>query len=105
MRRGFQRRGGHSGGGRGRGGHHDSFGGAGSFPSNRSQTKCAPETFAIFSEFAAELDAKHDKTERLVRLSRDLTAESKRIIFLLHRVTQDREKNLDEADRRLAELP
>jgi predicted translin family RNA/ssDNA-binding protein len=33
------------------------------------------------------LDAKHDKHERLVKLSRDITAESKKVIFLLHRIT------------------
>ncbi|KAK2086050.1 hypothetical protein P7K49_035475 [Saguinus oedipus] len=34
-----------------------------------------------------ELDARHDKYERLVKLSRDITVESKRTIFLLHRIT------------------
>ena len=33
------------------------------------------------------LDLKHDKQERIVKLSRDITAESKKIIFLLHRIT------------------
>jgi len=33
-----------------------------------------------------ELDAKHDKHERIVKLSRDVTVESKRTIFLLHRI-------------------
>ncbi|KAF4520984.1 hypothetical protein B566_EDAN002480 [Ephemera danica] len=40
-----------------------------------------------FRLFATELDAKHDKYERLVKLSRDVTIESKRIIFLLHTIT------------------
>jgi hypothetical protein len=37
-----------------------------------------------FQQYAAELDFKHDKHERIVKLSRDITIESKRIIFLLH---------------------
>nr|XP_015799434.2 translin-associated protein X [Nothobranchius furzeri] len=40
-----------------------------------------------FRVFQQELDAKHDKYERLVKISRDVTIESKRTIFLLHRVT------------------
>lgn len=38
--------------------------------------------------FQQELDTKHDKYERLVKISRDITIESKRTIFLLHRVTR-----------------
>lgn len=38
--------------------------------------------------FQQELDTKHDKYERLVKISRDVTIESKRTIFLLHRVTR-----------------
>lgn len=37
-----------------------------------------------FQQYASELDLKHDKFERIVKLSRDITIESKRIIFLLH---------------------
>jgi hypothetical protein len=37
-----------------------------------------------FQQYAAELDFKHDKYERIVKLGRDVTIESKRIIFLLH---------------------
>ncbi|XP_073649768.1 translin-associated protein X isoform X6 [Tursiops truncatus] len=40
-----------------------------------------------FKSFQQELDARHDKYERLVKLSRDITVESKRTIFLLHRIT------------------
>ena len=36
---------------------------------------------------SSALDMKHDKQERIVKLSRDITAESKKIIFLLHRIT------------------
>ncbi|XP_068424259.1 translin-associated protein X isoform X3 [Clinocottus analis] len=42
---------------------------------------------AAFKVFQQELDTKHDKHERLVKISRDVTIESKRTIFLLHRVT------------------
>ncbi|KAL4641347.1 translin-associated protein X isoform X2 [Arapaima gigas] len=41
---------------------------------------------ASFKSFQLELDIRHDKYERLVKLSRDITIESKRTIFLLHRV-------------------
>ena len=44
--------------------------------------------FAQFKDHAAFLDKRHDKRERLVKLSRDITIESKRIIFLLHRIKQ-----------------
>ncbi|CAB1338704.1 unnamed protein product [Coregonus sp. 'balchen'] len=53
--------------------------------------------------FQQDLDTKHDKHERLVKLSRDITIESKRTIFLLHRVTSvpDVEEVLNEADLKL----
>ena len=38
-----------------------------------------------FKEHQKELDSKHDKHERLVKCSRDVTIASKRIIFLLQR--------------------
>ncbi|XP_061914524.1 disrupted in schizophrenia 1 protein-like isoform X4 [Entelurus aequoreus] len=58
---------------------------------------------AAFKVFQKELDTKHDKHERLVKLSRDITIESKRTIFLLHRVTSvpDVEVVLNEADGKL----
>ncbi|XP_006006874.1 translin-associated protein X isoform X1 [Latimeria chalumnae] len=48
----------------------------------------------MFKSFQQELDTRHDKFERLVKLSRDITIESKRTIFLLHRVTST--SNADE---------
>jgi len=39
----------------------------------------------LFDEFREELDEKHDRNERIVKLSRDVTIESKRAIFTLHR--------------------
>ncbi|XP_054725456.1 translin-associated protein X [Anastrepha obliqua] len=60
-----------------------------------------------FQEYANELDDKHDRHERLVKLSRDITIEAKRIIFLLH--TIDARKNnrfrvLEEAEERLNKI-
>lgn len=40
----------------------------------------------MFESFREILDEQNDRYERLVKLSRDLTIQSKRIIFLLHRV-------------------
>lgn len=58
---------------------------------------------AAFKVFQQELDTKHDKYERLVKLSRDITIESKRTIFLLHRVTSvpNVEEVLVESDAKL----
>ncbi|XP_013861364.1 translin-associated protein X [Austrofundulus limnaeus] len=58
---------------------------------------------AAFRVFQLELDAKHDKYERLVKISRDVTIESKRTIFLLHRVTNvpNAEEVLNEAEGKL----
>ncbi|XP_029377250.1 translin-associated protein X [Echeneis naucrates] len=58
---------------------------------------------AAFKVFQQELDTKHDKYERLVKISRDITIESKRTIFLLHRVTSvpDAEDVLNEAHIKL----
>ena len=39
----------------------------------------------MFGEISLYLDSRHDKREKLVKLSRDVTIESKRIIFCLHR--------------------
>lgn len=59
-----------------------------------------------FQQYAAELDYKHDKYERIVKLSRDITIESKRIIFLLHTLDREskRETVLMEATTRLTHL-
>lgn len=57
-----------------------------------------------FLEYQEELDTKHDRHERLVKLSRDCTIRSKRVIFLLHRVTgneSSKEKILAEAEEKV----
>ncbi|XP_020290783.1 translin-associated protein X [Pseudomyrmex gracilis] len=46
-----------------------------------------------FRAYAAELDDKHDRYERIFKINRDICIESKRIIFLLH--TIDKESKQD----------
>lgn len=60
----------------------------------------------MFRAFQVELDDRHDRYERLVKLSRDVTIESKRTIFLLHRIMgeQQKDKTLAEAHSKLLEL-
>lgn len=60
-----------------------------------------------FRQYADELCDKHDRYERIIKLSRDITIESKRLIFLLHTIDTRKsnyEKILDEARSRLATL-
>ena len=61
---------------------------------------------ASFKEHQKELDARHDKHERLVKCSRDVTIASKRIIFLLQRVAgkDDTEHIQKEADEKFLEV-
>lgn len=65
---------------------------------------------AEFLEYKSELDARHDKHERLVKLSRDTTIHGKRAIFLLHRVASEmeskekRELLLDEGEDKIREV-
>ncbi|XP_022599547.1 translin-associated protein X isoform X2 [Seriola lalandi dorsalis] len=68
-----------------------------------ASTNPSSPVIAAFKVFQQELDTKHDKYERLVKISRDVTIESKRTIFLLHRVTSvpDPEDVLNEADVKL----
>ena len=46
-------------------------------------------TMQLFKQYGVELDDRHDRFERIVKISRDVTIESKRIIFLLHNVATD----------------
>ncbi|XP_059477889.1 translin-associated protein X [Neocloeon triangulifer] len=64
------------------------------------------EVVQTFRQFAKELDAKHDKYERLVKLSRDVTIESKRIIFLIHTIGSEdkKEQILSQAKSRLKQV-
>lgn len=45
---------------------------------------CNSEVVKSFQQYSRELDEKHDRYERLFKISRDITIESKRLIFLLH---------------------
>ncbi|XP_071869248.1 translin associated factor X [Bombus fervidus] len=59
-----------------------------------------------FRTYATELDDKHDRFERIVKFGRDITIESKRIIFLLHTIDKKskQESVLSEADMRLQKV-
>jgi len=59
-----------------------------------------------FEGFRGKLDSRHDKMERVIKLSRDITIESKRIIFTLHRIKNGSDPGgvLQEAENRLAAL-
>ncbi|KAL6256198.1 hypothetical protein P5V15_012314 [Pogonomyrmex californicus] len=56
-----------------------------------------------FRAYATELDAKHDRYERIFKINRDVGIESKRIIFLLHTIDKESKRNsvLDAAKTRL----
>uniref|UniRef100_A0A1Q3G3L6 Translin associated factor x n=1 Tax=Culex tarsalis TaxID=7177 RepID=A0A1Q3G3L6_CULTA len=106
----YHRGGGHRRGGnynRGGGGNRHGGGGGGG---KRHTAGPVDETNPVvlqFREYARELDEKHDRYERIVKCSRDITIESKRIIFLLH--TVDSKKNnqaqvCEEAKNRLHTL-
>lgn len=60
-----------------------------------------------FRGYASELDDKHDRYERIIKFSRDITVESKRLIFLLHTVdlrNPNSTKIMSEAFTRLSTL-
>ncbi|GAB0097671.1 translin-associated protein X [Sergentomyia squamirostris] len=60
-----------------------------------------------FRQYARELDDKHDRYERIVKIGRDITIESKRLIFLLHTIDpkkNNREKVLEESQQRLDKI-
>lgn len=91
----YQNRGGNRRGGnfnKGGGGRHGG-GGAGKRGGKDTDVPVDEKNPVIqcFREYAQELDEKHDRYERIVKCSRDITIESKRIIFLLH--TVDAKKN------------
>ncbi|KAF3938770.1 hypothetical protein ABW19_dt0201181 [Dactylella cylindrospora] len=63
-------------------GHSHSKGGAGE---NQQPTPTGPY-ISMFSSFRNELDEHHDRRERIIKASRDVTAASKKIIFTLQRL-------------------
>merc|ERR1719219_2316134 len=93
------------GGGRG-GVRSDVDGGEGERRSKKPVIDSDDPVQKMFGEISLYLDSRHDKREKLVKLSRDVTIESKRIIFCLHRIKteEDRAEVLEEAERRLEEL-
>lgn len=78
-----------SGRGRGRGRGSSDRPGSGANQSKHDQNHNAVEastaTVALFGALRAELDEHHNKMERLIRVSRDVTADSKKVIFTLQR--------------------
>ncbi|XP_074037122.1 translin associated factor X isoform X2 [Leptinotarsa decemlineata] len=66
------------------------------------------QVLLMFRDYASTLDEKHDRHERIVKQSRDITIEAKRIIFLLHNTNTDIESKragiIEEAERRLKVL-
>ena len=66
--------------------------------------KDASPILQLFQSFQTELDSRHDKYERIVKCSRDITIQSKRVIFLLHRGLDEkaRAKILEEAAGKFA---
>ncbi|KAI7847487.1 Translin [Circinella umbellata] len=51
----------------------------------------------FFTEARNVLDAHHDRRERVIKVSRDITAQSKKMVFALHRAAQRGGKNYNEA--------
>ncbi|KUM56531.1 hypothetical protein ACN42_g10680 [Penicillium freii] len=51
-----------------------------------AEAQSAPSILSIFENFRDELDEHHDRRERIIKKSRDITALSKKIIFALQRV-------------------
>ncbi|XP_055585001.1 translin-associated protein X [Uranotaenia lowii] len=88
------------------GGHRQGGGGSGAGKRNNAASADSPLA-QCFLEYASELDDKHDRYERILKCSRDITIESKRIIFLLHTVDakkDNKERVCVEAFRRLKSL-
>ncbi|KAK4052063.1 hypothetical protein OIV83_002357 [Microbotryomycetes sp. JL201] len=58
-----------------------------------------------FQEYRAELDEHHDRRERIIKQSRDITAMSKKAIFAAHRITNtDRKTVVREVENKLKDL-
>ncbi|XP_077299717.1 translin associated factor X [Arctopsyche grandis] len=71
-------------------------------PETKSQQSPILDAFKLY---AAELTARHDRHERLVRISRDVTTESKRSIFHLHSLKpEDYEVGIPTVEKRLKVL-
>ncbi|XP_043581803.1 translin-associated protein X [Bombus pyrosoma] len=67
--------------------------------------KDARDILQLFEAYATELDDKHNRFERIVKFGRDITIESKRIIFLLHTIDKSNQESvLNEANERLQKV-
>ncbi|KAI8719632.1 hypothetical protein NCS52_00744400 [Fusarium sp. LHS14.1] len=77
-------------------------------PGGYKQQQPGGKFHVMFEGFRDELDEHHDRRERIVKASRDVTAQSKKIIFALQRVKQlnkDFPPNIQQdMDTRLAEI-
>ncbi|KAL9644164.1 hypothetical protein ABK040_005628 [Willaertia magna] len=94
-------------GGRGRGGRGRGGGGgyhqrSNSYNKKQKHFKHALEQ--LFDQYATLLDMNNDKKERIYKASRDVTIESKRLVFLLQRYspkTNNKEEILNEAKEKI----
>lgn len=72
----------------------------------RDSTGKSPPVAKMFRTFQAELDGRHYRSERLARLGRDVSTESRRIVMLLNSAASadERDQVLQKAHRRVSEL-
>jgi len=73
---------------------------------NRNYTKeGSSETMKLFSVYAKEYDDFNDRYERIVKSSRDITIQSKRLIYQLHRVfSTGKDETIKQANAGLQEI-
>ena|SRR6266516_4450663 len=74
-------------------------------PSRRTNV----DVMALFTDIRDKLDGHYDRRERLIKISRDITALSKKMIFSLQRVKRDSlpeniEKEVDMRDKEIQKL-
>ncbi|TPX45629.1 hypothetical protein SeMB42_g01688 [Synchytrium endobioticum] len=85
-------------------------GGASTSPSDRqrfhkTRHQPNPVVSALFTSVREALDETYDRRERIVKISRDITIHSKRMIFLLHRITaSNRDEIIAEARQKQIEI-
>lgn len=77
-----------------------------SFKNKKKKSGLSEESslYKSFITYQTELDKRNDKHERLVKLSRDVTIQSKRAIFSLLRKSEDREKIVSEGRNKISEI-
>jgi len=62
-----------------------------------AQTVSRENVLSVFNGFRVKIDDYNDRRERLIKISRDVTIHSKRLIFLLHRIANE---DADDAEQR-----